>query len=156
MTYELRLRNLRHRLAMVTQQIRQASLGVRKLTPQEWKQYGDAWLVTEGETWVGLITKAKSTKLDLYPWKVFKYTQGPDAPGGAKTRYLGALYDRDREDWSQVLLRPQEAIQQLVDFLGGRIPTKGRWNPALSGEEMRETKRQRRPSKRLSPLGDQT
>ena len=69
---------------MVTQQIRQASLGVRKLTPQEWKQYGDAWLVTEGETWVGLITKAKSTKLDLYPWKVFKYTQGPDAPGGAK------------------------------------------------------------------------
>jgi hypothetical protein len=121
---------------MVTQQIRQASLGVRKLTPQEWKQYGDAWLVTEGEMWVGLITKAKSTKLDLLPWKLFRYTRQPDnteSQTGAQAEYVGSLYDRDTQDWSKVLLKPQEALGQLMGVLEGRKPTKGEWHVYGSG-----------------------
>lgn len=136
MNSDLQIHKFRHLLASFP---RKASLDVRKLPSSEWKQQGDAWLVSDGETKMGVITKVKSSKLDLYPWKVFKYTQGP------KAKYMGALYDRNPDDWSQVLLNPPEAIQQLVAVLSdGRNPSKGYWRPYISGQEVGMTKRQRR------------
>ena len=90
-------------------------LQIRKLD-KSFRPGETRWLVSDqDDNWVGLITKERDTRLDLNPYKVYRYLAGE----GSQDKFLGSLYHKDPQDGS-ILYKPKEALQKAMAVIDGR------------------------------------